>query len=299
MKDIPGSANFIKTEPIQAGLSSDQKFRVETGGGQTLLLRISDASEYESRKVVLDRMKLAAAQDVPMCLPVDFGLCCDGKSVYQLLSWCEGKNLEEVLPALPETQQYALGLKAGNILRRIHRVPAPVHLGDWAERYWSVNKDRLNAYRSCDARINESGVIFDYLVRYRHLLKGRPQCLHHGDYHVGNLLLADDAHLSVIDWELLDYDNYGDPFAEFNRIGNSDVHPHFTSGMINGYFEGRPPEEFWRLLAFYLSAGACMLVSWVFYLQKDQLDYSIHHIHEVLRWFDHMKNPVPVWYIPD
>lgn len=297
--DIPGYPNFKKIDAVHAGLSSDKKFRVETHDGQPLLLRISDISEYESQKAVFDRMKLAAAQGVPMCLPVDFGLCNNNQNVYQLLTWCDGENLEEALPALSEAQQYALGHKAGKILRRIHRVPAPKHLDDWSVRYLSVNEDRVKAYRACDAMLPESGVILDYLERNRCLLTGRPQCLHHGDYHVGNFLVTDKGNLSVIDWELLDYENYGDPFEEFNRIGNSEVHPYFTTGMINGYFKGPPPDEFWHLLAFYLSAGACMLVSWAFYLQKDELNYSVHHVHEVLEWFDHMKTPVPTWYLQD
>ena len=47
------------------------------------------------------------------------------------------------------------------------------------------------------------------------------QCFHHGDWHTENLLLSEDGRLSVIDWELLDYDNYGDPWEEFNRINNA------------------------------------------------------------------------------
>jgi serine/threonine-protein kinase len=69
--------------------------------------------------------------------------------------------------------------------------------------------------------------------------------------------------------------------------------------MIRGYFGGEPPADFWNLLAFYLSAGALMLVSWAFYIQKDCLEYSIQNANDVLRWFDNMQNPVPTWYLKD
>jgi len=299
MKDIPGYSKFAKIEALHAGLSSDEKYCVETGDGQKSLLRISDISEYEHKRTLFNMMKLAAAQEIPMCFPIDFGRCNGGKSVYQRFAWRDGKNLEEILPLLPETKQYSLGLKAGEILQKIHSIPAPDNLEDWSVRYLRVNENRMKSFCGCDVKIKETDAILDYFEHHKHLLKGREQCLHHGDYHTGNLLVTDSLNLSVIDWELLDYDNYGDPWEEFNRIGISDVLPHFSTGLINGYFRGKPPEAFWCLLALYLSAGALMLVSWAYYTQKEELDYSINHIYDVLQWFDNMKNPIPAWYLPD
>ena len=218
-------------------------------------------------------------------------------SVYQLLTWCDGENLETILPMLPQTKQYAVGLKAGEILRRIHSIPAPDKLEDWSVRYCSQNDGRINAFSDCGIQIEYSEAILRYIQDNKNLLRNRPQCFHHGDYHTGNLMMTSDGDLSVIDWELLDYDNHADPWEEFNRIGNSKVLPHFTTGLIRGYFDGEPPEEFWRLLALYLSSGALMLVSWAFYLQNDQLEYAIQHAKEILQWYDNMRNPVPAWFI--
>ncbi|HBL85035.1 MAG: hypothetical protein A2Y17_02330 [Clostridiales bacterium GWF2_38_85] len=112
-------------EPINAGLSSDKKFYMEAAGGKRFLLRISDISEYERKKTMFDIMKKVADLGVPMCKPVDFKIYNDRKSIYQLLTWCEGENLEIVLPTLPKAEQYALGIKAGEILKMIHSIPAP------------------------------------------------------------------------------------------------------------------------------------------------------------------------------
>ena len=130
MKDIPGYDNFIKIEPIDKGLSSDKKYYIETPDGR-FLLRVSDITEYARKETLFNMMKCAAAIGVPMSCPVDFGICNAGKNVYQLLTWCDGENLEKVLPALSETKQYALGIKAGEILRKIHSVPAPDNLEDF------------------------------------------------------------------------------------------------------------------------------------------------------------------------
>lgn len=38
---------------------------------------------------------------------------------YILESWIDGEDAEAVLPMLSETEQYVLGLKSGEILRKI------------------------------------------------------------------------------------------------------------------------------------------------------------------------------------
>lgn len=299
MQDIPGYNNFEKIELIDKGLSSDKKYYIKTTNGQQLLLRVADISEYERKETTFNMLKRVALIDIPMPSPVDFGVCNGGKSVYQLLTWCDGVNLETVMPNLSETKQYELGLKAGKILRKIHSIPAPDNLEDWSIRYIEVNGDRVRAFRKCGVQIEGSDTILHYYDDNKHLLHSRPQCLHHGDYHIGNFLITDNYDLSVIDWELLDYGNFADPWEEFNRIGNSKVFPHFTTGLIRGYFDGEPSVEFWQLLAFYLSTGALMLVVWAFYLQKDELEYTIQNVKDILCWFDNMKNPVPKWYLKD
>ena len=297
MLDIPGSENFKKINPLDKGLSGDKKYYIEASEGRQLLLRVNDIAEYDRKKTIFEMMKCAAALDIPMPKPVDFGVCNGGKNVYQLLTWCEGVNLEMVLPELSEAEQYTLGLKAGEILRKIHSIPAPDNLKDWSVRYIEVNGDRIKAFSKCGIQIEGSDKILVYFEENKHLLNSRPQCFHHGDYHNGNFIVSENHDLSVIDWELLDYGNFADPWEEFNRIGCCKVIPHFTTGLIRGYFDGEPPAEFWRLLALYLSAGALMLVAWAFYLQQDELEYSVQNAKDVLYWFNNMNNPVPTWYL--
>ncbi|MBQ2891834.1 MAG: phosphotransferase [Bacilli bacterium] len=46
-----------------------------------------------------------------------------------------------------------------------------------------------------------------YINNNRHLLKGRPNTLQHGDYHIGNIMINKNQELVVIDF---DRDDYGD-----------------------------------------------------------------------------------------
>ncbi len=55
-----------------------------------------------------------------MSMPKELGTCNEGKSVYMLLSWMNGDDLEEVLPRFSERKQYMLGRQAGSILGSGH-----------------------------------------------------------------------------------------------------------------------------------------------------------------------------------
>ncbi|HKM04308.1 MAG TPA: GrpB family protein [Lachnospiraceae bacterium] len=288
----------IKTfEPINAGLSSDKKYFLEAVDGKRFLLRISDVSEYERKKTMFDILIKATDIGLPMCKPVDFGICSAGKTVYQLLTWCEGDNLDKVLSTLPKTEQYAIGIKAGEILNAIHSIPVSHDFDDWSVRYYKQNDGRIKAFTNCGIQIEGSDEILRFIENNKHLLHNRPQCFTHGDFHTGNLMISRGGDLYVIDWEMLDFDNYADPWNEFNRIGLSDINPYFTTGLLRGYFNGEPPSDFWSLLAFYLSAGSLMLVSWAYYLQQDELDFAMQQVINVLNWYDNMQCVIPNWYI--
>jgi len=296
--DIPGYDGFIKIEPINKGVSLN-KFRVETSGGKRLLLDLDDISDYGRRRKIFEVMGLAAAQGVPMCRPVGLGACNGGKNVYQLISWLDGEDLDRVLPQLPAAEQYAFGAKAGRILKKLHAVSAPEGTEDWYGRYTGIYEGRMYHGLKYDIPVNNRRFIAEYFEANKHLLKGRPQVLCHGDFHTGNLMV-NGSELYLIDWNLMEYgDNYGDAWEDLNRILNQDLYPHYATGMLRGYFGGEPPAAFWDLFALYVSAASLMLVSWSFYFDrgKESNDECVQNVRNVLEWYDNMRNPLPTWYL--
>jgi Predicted aminoglycoside phosphotransferase len=297
MKDIPIYDTFAKIELITKGMSGDKKYYIETIEGKHLLLRIADSSEYSLKKTEYEAMKAMYARNVPMSSPVDFGICDNGKSVYTLLSWVEGIEVETILLTLSPKEQYQLGTESGEILRKIHTVSVTDVVHDWSERYYSVINPRLEAFHSEGVSFPGDAIILDYLERNRELLDNRPQWRHHGDYHMGNMIQTASGHLSIIDWHTVDFDNYGDPWYEFNRIGIECAE--FASGQINGYFNNEVPEKFWKLLMYYISASAITSIVWAKYFAPDKLSSILKMNTDILHWSDNMKNPVPTWYIKE
>jgi aminoglycoside phosphotransferase (APT) family kinase protein len=236
MTGIPGFENFTRIRLLTKGWSSDTKYCVEIASGNRLLLRVADISEYNRKKAEFERMKQLAALGISMSQPVDFGICNDGKNVYSLLSWCGGEDAETALRHLPESGLYVLGIKSGEILRKMHSIPAPETQEDWAGRFNRKTHSKIQKYLECRLRFGGDDKIMKYMEKNRYLLENRPQCLRHGDYHIGNMILSDDNTLSIIDFNRMDY---GDPWEEFNRIvWSAAASPCFATGSLTDISAG-------------------------------------------------------------
>ena len=294
MADILGGERFIAAVPIEKGWSEDKKYCVTNNNGTRYLLRITPIERYETRKALFEMLERVAALGIPMCAPVEFGTCADG--VYSLQSWIDGEDLEAILPLLPETEQYVLGLKSGGILRKMHAIPAPDTQEEWASRFNRKTNIKIQKYRECGLRFDGDDYVIEYIEKNRGLLENRPQCFQHGDYHIGNMMM-ERGELKIIDFDRYDF---GDPWEEFNRIvWSAATSPHFATGQLRGYFGGEPPIEFFKLLAFYISSNTLSSIYWAIPFGQSDIDTMMKQSQDVLRWYDNMQNPVPTWYLKD
>lgn len=284
--------DFKMMEPVNKGWSEDKKYQVTKEDGTRYLLRISPIDRFETRKALFTLLQKVEKLDIPMCKPVEFGTCKDG--VYALHTWIDGKDAEEVIPLLPETEQYILGLKVGEILKKIHSIPAPENQEDWYTRFNRKTNIKIQKYKECPLRFEGDEKVIAYLENNSELLKNRPQCFQHGDYHIGNMM-TENGNLVIIDFDRFDF---GDPWEEFNRIvWCAQASPYFASGQLNGYFGGKPPIEFFKLLAFYIASNTLSSIPWAIPFGQSDVDTMMKQAKDVLDWYDNMKNPVPKWYI--
>lgn len=294
MAGIPGY-RFTKISLITKGLSDDKKFYLETEDGQRFLARISECSKYERKRDEYELLQKVSKIGIPIPAPKGFGYCEDKSKIYTLLSWVDGEDAQKFLPGLSQEKQYQLGMEAGKILRKLHDNSRIECCEDWLTRYFSVIDPRMEAYRKEGISFEGSTQILDYLETNKYLLVNRPQTLHHGDFHLGNMVIDKNARLSVIDWDTADFENIGDPWYEFNRI--SVENPAFATGQIDGYFDNNIPNLFWRLLAFYLAGSAITSIVWAKYFAPKCMDEIMERNTDIVRWYGGMKNIIPVWYI--
>lgn len=286
--------SIIHRVPVEKGWSGDRKFCALTEDGTKYLLRISSPERLDRRKREFAQMCRVAALGIPMCQPVEFGLCDEG--VYAIHSWIEGEDAEQPVLAMGPSAQYRYGLDAGRILAKIHSIPAPADAPDWETRFNAKIDRKIALYENCPLKYATGSEEFlRYLARNRHLLHGRPQSYQHGDYHIGNMMLNRKGVLTIIDF---DKDDYGDPWEEFNRIvWCAEAAPAFASGMVDGYFDGEVPEEFWRLLALYICSNTIGSLPWAIPFGEEEVRVMRRQAAAVLRWYDNMNRIIPEWYI--
>jgi len=284
--------SIVQRLPIDKGWSGDHKYCVTTADGTKYLLRITDAEKAHRFHLGYLRMQEVASLDIPMCLPIEFGECSEG--TYALHSWVDGVDAESYIPTVSLTEQYTYGLDAGRILKKLHGLPAPVDAPEWEERFNAKIDRKIAMYTSCELKYKNGDAFLDFISHNRHLLSGRPQTYQHGDYHIGNMMIDKDGILTIIDY---DRDDFGDPWEKFNRIvWCAQAAPNFAAGMVDGYFGGEVPLEFWKLLALYISINTLSSLPWAIPFGDAEIATMENQASQVLEWYDGMKNVVPAWY---
>lgn len=280
---------FVAMRPIYKGYSGDKKYCVTAKDGTKYLLRTSPIRLYSQRRTEFQLMRRVAALQIPMCQPIKFGIC--RKGVYSLQSWIDGADLEDVLPDLSEEEQYNYGLAAGRILRKMHTIPAPKTQEPWERRFNRKMDRKIKMYSECPLKYENGELFIQYIEENRTLIRNRPQTY---QYHVGNMMADRAGQLQIIDFNRHDF---GDPWEEFNRIvWAAQASPRLASGMVDGYFNGDVPLEFWRLLALYISSNTLSSLPWGIPFGAEQVAVFREQAQDILRWYDNMQNVIPSWY---
>ncbi len=287
--------SIIYKEEILKGYSNDKKYHAINEKGESFLLRISDIDQYDKKQDEFNMMKKVYDLSIPMCKPLEFGICDEG--IYSILSWIEGRIVEEQIDELSTFQQYNYGLEAGQILKKIHSIKAPNTLEKWDIRFNRKIDRNIKLYNECPFKYPNGQLFIDYINEHRELLVDRVQVYQHGDYHIGNMMIDNNGQLYIIDFNRNDY---GDPWEEFNRIvWCAQKSFMFSSGMVNGYFDNQVPIEFWRLLALYISSNTLSSISWAIPYGEAEINTMLKQAKEILDWYDNMTNPIPKWYLYD
>lgn len=276
---------------INKGWSTDDLYCV-LYDEKKYLLRVSKLDKYELKKQEYEMMKRLSELGIPMCHPVYFGV--DEKEVFSLQSWIEGKELDQVINDYSEERKYSLGETSGRILKRIHSINAPLNTEDWETRFNRKIDKKIEGYIGCHLQYKQGDLFIKWIEENRSILKNRPLTFQHGDYHIGNLMLNEKDEVIVIDFNRFDF---GDPWEEFNRIvWCVAVSPMFATGMINGYFNNKVPNDFWKLLKLYISSNTLSSLPWAIPFGEAEVKTMTLQAENILKWYDNMKEDVPSWY---
>lgn len=293
MRDIPNFDTFVKVEPIHKGWSGNKKFYVETKDGECLLLRVSDISLYEEKQQEFEIMKKMSAAGMKMSLPIAFGVCDNGKSVYQILSWCDGTEAKEVLYRLNDSEQYAFGQKAAIVLKQMEAIDYKSASVDWSKSYQERVKRYIELYRKCGYTFEGDELIISYLVTKWHCIGERPTALMHKDFQTDNMVISPDGELYTIDFQMC---GVADPYLVMTGAGVSAMYSiPFAMGQIDGYFGKSVSEDFWEKYNYYMVAE--MLYAFTVGVNmEEEREETLHMFDDEVERIKHNGSHIPDWY---
>jgi len=292
--DIPASDLWTSIEKVEKGWSSDEKYQVLTADGTRLLLRLSGISDLEDKRREYEIIQKFSSIGFEMSRPVDFGICANRTKAYMLLTWVEGQDLESVLPSLSEAEQYALGRKAGSILRSIHNLPLSAEAIP-AETKLAKKERQLRRYLNSNLRLPDDQPAVDFFECHKDLIWKKPPAYLHGDFHPGNMILTPCGELGIIDfnrWEI------GDPYEEFYKLesfGTESSIP-YCIGQIDAYFGDAIPEDFWKTMAVYVAHASLFSIVWAEKFGQKDIDEMVQRCRRALEDYGNFQRILPKWY---
>lgn len=293
MKDIRNFDIFVKTEPIHKGWSGDRKYYLETKDGERFLLRVSDISSYETKQHEFEIMKKMSAAGIKMSLPISFGICEEGKSVYLLLSWCDGEEAKEALYHLSDAEQYVFGRKAANVLKQMEAIDYKPPSQEWSQTYQGRVAHYIELYRRCGYTFDGDDVIISFLRTQRHCIGERPTALMHEDFQTDNMVISSDGELYMIDFQMC---GETDPYLVMTGAGVSAMYSvPFAMGQIDGYFGKTVPEDFWQKYRYYMLAE--MLYAFTVGVKmEEEREETLHMFDNEIKRIKYQGSPIPMWY---
>ncbi|WP_238597970.1 aminoglycoside phosphotransferase family protein [Streptococcus suis] len=283
----------MSRQPLTKGWSTDQKYKVQLEDGRLGLLRIAERPAYEAKQLEFQLVENLFGLGLPVAEPLSFWA--DDLSVYTLYEWVEGQGMNEVASSLSDSVLYELGCQSGKFLRTLHALPIDQSLRDWNSFYQAKIDNKLAAYQAASHSYPNGQAMIAFVQANRHLLEGRPIAYHHGDFHTGNFLRGQDGRLKILDFDRHDI---GDPWEEFNRlIFTADLSPAFARGQVDAYFDGAIPEEFWKLMALYVTVNSLGALSWAEQVDSEQIPLMKLQAQKISEWYEYFNHHLPRWYM--
>lgn len=278
-------------ELISKGYSEEIKYKVKVD--KNYFLKISPLSFTKKKDLELKYISaLEKEVKFPKLIEVRYG----SDSIHSLYEWIDGVDFRDYITRLTDKELNQFGIQAGEFLKKIHSISIEEHSDNWKEYYVQKSMKKIDSFSKANINFPEIETFIDYIHTHQYLLQDRPISLCHGDFHVGNMMVdLETKELVVIDFGSLEI---GDPMEEFNRmIWNAQLSEEFATGLINGYFNGKIiPDEFWKLMAYYMACDVVGSIPWAVNYGNNQLITMLERAKLVLDWFDDFERKIPKFY---
>ncbi len=280
-----------KVELLNKGWSNDIKYYIEDQNKNKFLLRIFDFSLYDKKLNQYNLLKEISKLEINVPKPLELGNI--DNYAYFILSWVEGNDIEKIILTLDEKTLYLLGIKAGLILKQIHSIKIESDI-NWEVYFKDRVEDRIEKVKESSIKHKYLDLFSNYLLDNIGLIKDRPISILHGDYHLGNMLLNDNLELGIIDFDKI---KIGDPIYDLKQmIWTTRVSNVFATGLIDGYTDFKPTNNFFKLLLLYSIESSISNLYWTAKFEKADKEVAIELFDNIYNSYDRLTIVIPSWY---
>ena len=291
LNDIIEKYNISFVEPLTKGWSKDKKY-ILFSQDKKYLLRLSNISLYNKKKEQFELLKKIEKLDINCSRPVEFGKL-DEENIYMILTYLEGESCEDVLPRLTNEEAYKLGIEAGQVLQKLHNIPVDTSNMSWKEKYKEKIPRKIKALKECKYKLPLEDFLIDYFISKSYLMEDRPLKFSHGDFHAGNMIVH-NGKIGIIDF---DKNTISDPYDELKPFcWNVFKSEYFETGLINGYFNNKIPEDFFKILKYYSVESLISQLPWSVQFGEEDIKTAYKVYDAMLEWWGNFNLDVPTWY---
>ncbi|AJQ58901.1 aminoglycoside phosphotransferase [Bacillus thuringiensis] len=288
----------VDIKEISKGFSPDKKYIIMSANNEKYLFRTGDIKEYERKKIEFQILNEMVKCNVQAQRPIEIGILEEEGVCYSIFSYLEGEDAKRLLSTYSPKEQYDIGIEAGKDLAKMHTLEAPKNILPWYERAMKKHRKYLEAYKTCGIKIENDDKIIKFIDENEMYVKDRPNRFQHDDFHLENIIVRDGRYVGVVDFNGYDW---GDPLHDFVKIAlfARDISIPYSIGQIEGYFNERIPEEFWKLYAVYVGMTVFSSVVWTLRAAPHMLEDTLERLHIVLEDHKNFELSKPIWFQPD
>ncbi|MCC2541964.1 aminoglycoside phosphotransferase family protein [Bacillus thuringiensis] len=288
----------VDIKEISKGFSPDNKYIIMSANNEKYLFRTGDIKEYERKKIEFQILNEMVKCNVQAQRPIEIGILEEEGVCYSIFSYLEGEDAKRLLSTYSPKEQYDIGIEAGKDLAKMHTLEAPKNILPWYERAMKKHRKYLEAYKTCGIKIENDDKIIKFIDENEMYVKDRPNRFQHDDFHLENIIVRDGRYVGVVDFNGYDW---GDPLHDFVKIAlfARDISIPYSIGQIEGYFNERIPEEFWKLYAVYVGMTVFSSVVWTLRAAPHMLEDTLERLHIVLEDHKNFELSKPIWFQPD
>ena len=225
-----------------AGGNSNLTYRCEDTAGNVYVLRRPPLGQVlqSAHNMSREHRIIEALKDSDVPVAVNYGVCQDpsvNQADFYVMGYVDGLvlNDEADVVSLSAEERDSAGKHLVDILCRLHAIdPDDVGLGDlgrkeaylerqikrWTGNWEAVKTDEVAEMEECGRLLQAQ------------LPQQVGAAIVHGDFRLGNMIVADGEIKAVLDWELC---TLGDPLADVGYLLNNWVSPDDVLGPGEGY----------------------------------------------------------------